>query len=179
MNNCGSPSSSEEDSATVVRDGLASVKQSNSPRGPLSNFEFDCNTFASSTPSLNDNNTAGAVNVKAEPVSTSDSGFNFFTGLKPLPKPETGAGLAYNFHYGGDINSPLPSPGFLSPGLFAGLPELSPGTAAWSQQFLDCLNASPQIQPNQPPLQRQRSHNNPASEGTMVALENIQAFMLT
>ena len=137
-----------------------SGKQSNSPRGPLSNFEFD-NTFS---------------DVKSDPAQF-DNTFKFFTGLKPLPKPPSVENGHTPCYHGIDINSPLPSPGFLSPGW---LPELSPGTAAWSQTFLDCLNGSPRLNAEQPPLQRQKawsSGNSPKpSEGTMVALENIQAF---
>ncbi|KAG0597536.1 hypothetical protein M758_12G002800 [Ceratodon purpureus] len=161
--NCGSPSSSQDSGVFASTSGSVDPKtgkQSNSPRGPLSNFEFD-NTF---------------TEVKSEPAQF-DNSFNFYTGLKPLPKPasvETG----YSLYHGIDINSPLPSPGFISPGW---LPELSPGTAAWSQAFLDCLNGSPRLA-EQPPLQRQKAyssgHSPKPSEGTMVALESIQAFMM-
>jgi hypothetical protein len=130
------------------------VKQSNSPRGPLSNFEFDSKA------------------VKAEQF---ESSFSFFTGLKPLPKPLPGGESGYSPAYHGiDINSPLPSPGFLSPGW---LPELSPGTAAWSQAFLDCLHGSPRLA-EQPPLPRQKAHCSSPKPSEMVALENIQAFMM-
>lgn len=152
--NCASPSSSQ-DSEVLVPESK-SVQQSNSPRGPLSNHEFD-------------------AEVKAEP----ESSFNFFTGLKPLPKPPSGeSGFSHYSYHGTEINSPLPSPGFLSPGW---LPELSPGTAAWSQTFLDCLNGSPRLA-EQPPLQRQKAYSSgyspKPSEGTLVALENIHAFMM-
>ena len=156
---CTSPSSSQDSGVCApAKPG----KQSNSPRGPLSNFEFD----------------ADHPEAKPEAAPLSDS-FNFFTGLKPLPKPESGGGYG---GYGFDMNSPaLPSPlqNFLSPGW---LPELSPGTAAWSQAFLDCLNGSPRLPPEvHAPLPRQKQvpgEQQGNSNQMVVALENIQAFMM-
>lgn len=134
------------------------------------------------------------------------SSFNFFTDFttpqhqlqpsssslnkapKPLPRPPTSSSLHHNSNhhdvqqnsFGIDINSPLPSPGMLSPGLLAGLPELSPSaTAPWSQSFLDCVTG-PATHGISQPLRRQRFGGySPADQSPMVSLECIQAFMLS
>ncbi|XP_024375325.1 uncharacterized protein [Physcomitrium patens] len=208
---CASPSSSEDSASFLAPDvcgGDILVKQSNSPRGPLSNYEFDNDDILRPFEPVTSPGINIFSHVKAEPsFSFNDNSFNFFSdGLssqpttgpagtsavtpasgKP-PKPPRPSSLPrppmqseHGSYHGIDMNSPLPSPGFLSPGLFAGLPELSPGTAAWSQAFLDCLNNSPQLA-NQPPLQRQRTPSSgysPSAEGNTVSLENIHSFFLT
>ncbi|KAG0576455.1 hypothetical protein KC19_5G081400 [Ceratodon purpureus] len=193
---CGSPSSSEEDSSFLANsevctgDGLATnSKQSHSPRSPLSNFEFDSQVDFPFTPF--DPSSGLFSHVKAEPsFSFNDNSFNFFTDFNTQPPKQAGSmkqpapktqmlHQEYSpFHSSIDINSPL-----LSSGLMAGLPDLSPASASWSQSFLDSyLTGTPSSFTNQPPIQRQRFSGpgyTSSSEGTMVALENIQAFMLT
>lgn len=131
--------------------------------------------------------------VKAEPsFSFNDNSFNFFTESFNSQLPPKGSlkqaqvlqqELCSPFHSNSDINSPLPIPGFLSPSnSIAGLPDLSPASANWSQSFLDCHTGAPINFINQNTILRQRFSGGgytASSEGTMVALENIQAFMLS
>lgn len=186
---CASPSSSEEDSSFLASDpgGGEPGKQSHSPRSPLSNFEFD-NHDLLFTPF--DGSSSAFFHVKAEPsFSFNDNSFNFFTesfnsqsAIKGSMKqesqlPKQALQQEYSpFHSSIDINS-LPTPGFLPPSPMAGLPDLSPASANWSQTILDCLTGSPSHFTNQNVILRQRYP--PSSEGTMVALENIQKFMLS
>ena len=205
---CGSPSSSEEDSSFLassdvcVGDLATNGKQSHSghsPRSPLSNFEFDTQDFP-----FNPFDASSGLfsHVKAEPsFSFNDNSFNFFTDFTSQPPMKQQPGstkqttkapqmlhgqqeLYSPFPSNIDVNSSLPSPGsYHSSGLMTGLPDLSSASASWSQSFLDCLTGTPGSSfTNQPPIQRQRFSGpgySSSSEGTMVALENIQAFMLT
>lgn len=178
---CSSPSSSEDSGfpTSNTSEGGSLLRESVSPRGPLPYYEsefLNSDIFGSFDPS------ASSIfsHVKPEPscFSFSDNSFNLLTEpfdsrtLKSLPRPPLQDMNSFNI----DINSPIPSPGFLSPGLMADLPILSPGTGTWSQPLLDCLNANPL----QNPAQRQRySGGYSPSPGNMVALSNIQAFMLS
>lgn len=171
-------------------DLATNLKQSHSPRSPLSNFEFDNQEF----PFIPFDPSAGLFShVKTEPsFAFNDNPFNFFTDFsaqptkpgsmkQPAPKAQMLQPQEYSPFPSIDINSALPPSGFLASGLMAGLPDLSPASTSWSQSFLDCLSGSPSSFTNQPPIQRQRFSGGytSSSEGTMVALENIQAFMLT
>jgi hypothetical protein len=193
---CGSPSSSEEDSSFLmnsevcVGDGLVrNSKESHSPRSPLSNFEFDTQVDFPFTPF--DASSGLFSHVKAEPsFSFNDNSFNFFTDFNtqppkqagPMKQPAPKAQMMHPeyspFHSSIEINSPLHSSG-----LMASLPDLSPASASWSQSLLDpYLIGTPSSFTNPAPIQRQRFSGpgyTSSSEGTMVALENIQAFMLT
>lgn len=191
---CASPSSSEEDSSFLASEpcgGDLAMKQSHSPRSPLSNFEFDSHDLFTSIDAPSSNNLFS--HVKAEPsFSFNDNSFNFLTEsfISQIPKglmkqeahPKQVLHQEYSpFHSNIDINSPIPTPGFLPPSSMAGLPDLSSASANWSQSFLDNHTGAPSHFTNQNAILRQRFSGGytPSSEGTMVALENIQAFMLS
>jgi hypothetical protein len=192
---CASPSSSDEDSSFLASEpcgGDLAMKQSHSPRSPLSNFEFDSPDLMFTPFDASSSNILFS-HVKAEPsFSFNDNSFNFFSEsfISQLPKglmkqealPKQVLHQEYSpFHSSIDINSPIPTPGFLPPSSIAGLPDLSPASANWSQSFLDSHTGAPSHFTNQNAILRQRFSGGyaPSSEGTMVALENIQAFMLS
>ncbi|XP_024399178.1 uncharacterized protein [Physcomitrium patens] len=174
---CGSPAPVSEESTFLTSDACGSVlamKQSDSPKSPLdSNFEFENHDLLFTT-----------FDVKTEPSSFSfnDNSFNFFSDFNPQPASaasrasnlpaKTGqiAQEPYNSFPSIDINSSLPSQSgsYFTTGPMASLPD-------FSQSFLDCFTGAPA------PPQRQGHFNggySSSSESTMVALENIQAFML-
>lgn len=204
---CGSPSSSEDSEAFLVSEPscegeVGKLKQSNSPRSPFdSSFEFDnvneSMMFSHFDPSAGN---PFSQTVKAEPMfsfNESLNPFNFCAAdfMHPVPKAAMPASLSRAAHQempgvplGNQvvdhqlIHSSLPSnssnffsshsTNLMGP---AGLPDFSP---SWSQpSFLDSFM-------NQAPYQRQRFSGGYAlspevGSSTMVALDNIQAFMLT
>ncbi|XP_024377081.1 uncharacterized protein [Physcomitrium patens] len=195
--NCGSPSLSV-DSAFLVTDscdGEATINQSNSPRSPLdSPFEFDNDLMFTQFeyPSTPGSSMFNSHSVKAEPMLSfpGDNHFNSFVDLiapqKSSPRPQMQQ-EADNPYANIDINPPVSSLGFLPPNLMPSLPDFSPNTSAWSQSFLD-FPSSPAPSGHfglQAPYQRQRPLQQFSAgyslpmEGNMVALENIQAFMMT
>ena len=187
----------------------STMKQSNSPRSPLdSNFEFDTVSDALFNQlSHFVDASAGATmfnpQVKAEPMFSFHENVNPFTffsdfmqhpALQPASKPAPKPALRLQTHQQHpDLMSPyldhvVPSPNLPAPNLMPGLPDIS--LQGWSQgNFLDHLNGGASQAPashfvNQAsPYVRQRQFSGPSytrPEGsTMVALENIHAFMLT
>ena len=196
--NCGSPSISEDSSFLVSEHKeAATVKQSNSPRSPLdSHFEFDNvseSVFSHFDPSAGN---PFSQQVKVEPMfAFNDSNpFSFFADFiqptsRAVPVAPPMSTLPRSHMGLHDMGAPLgtvmdqmqsSTPGYLSPNLMNhGLPDLSP--AAWSQSFLDCLSApAPSYQPHFP-RQRYSGPYIPSTpeSSTMVALENIHAFLST
>ncbi|KAG0615906.1 hypothetical protein M758_5G075100 [Ceratodon purpureus] len=195
--NCGSPSVSEDSSFLVSEHKeAATVKQSNSPRSPLdSHFEFDNvseSVFSHFDPSAGN---PFSQQVKVEPMfAFNDSNpFSFFADFiqptsRAVPVAPPMSTLPRSHMGLHDMGAPLgtvmdqmqSTPGYLSPNLMNhGLPDLSP--AAWSQSFLDCLSApAPSYQPHFP-RQRYTGPYIPSTpeSSTMVALENIHAFLST
>jgi hypothetical protein len=184
--NCGSPAVSEDCVVSDCHNETPAMKQSNSPRSPFdASFEFD--NVSESMFSHFDAAAAGSAfsqQVKAEPTFSfhdSNNPFSFFADsfmppassragpthspVPPLPRShhEMGAPLG--------IMDQMPL-SFLSP-------DLPP--AAWSQSFLDCLSAPAPSYQAPFPRQRFSGYAAPSTpeSSTMVALENIQAFMLT
>lgn len=188
------------ESETVAANKL---KQSNSPRSPFdSNFEFDNvneSMFSHFDPSGNP-----LSQVKPEPMfsfNESLNPFNFYAeflnpvskATTPLPMPSLsrahqempGVPLGNAVHEHLHSSLPTSSSSFLSSSqanLMSGLPDFSP---AWSQaNFLDSLNGPSPHFIHQAPFQRQRFPGSyslapDVGSSTMVALDNIQAFMLT
>ncbi|KAG0614151.1 hypothetical protein M758_6G154900 [Ceratodon purpureus] len=179
------------------------IKQSNSPRSPLdSQFEFDnfSDSLFNQFSGIADPSAGSAIinpQVKAFSFLKSNP-FNCFTDFmqhvpgvlqaatsKPASKPTRSRTQRHQHQ---DLMRPyaepdntVPSPGLLSPNL---MPDVS--SQGWSHsKFLDCLDgvsAPPGSRfVNQTPPLRQHQFSGPSYnlEGsTMVALENIHAFML-
>lgn len=182
--NCGSPSTSEDSSFLVPSDGeAAAMKQSTSPRSPLdSHFEFD-NVSESMVSHFDASSMFASQQVKAEPsFAFNDSNSFSFFGDFIQPSGTSRATLPPHSHMapflGTVVDPTQSSSGFLASNLMNyGLPDLSP---AWSQSFLDCLGGP--APGYQAPFPRQRFSGDYApstpESSTMVALENIHAFML-
>lgn len=189
------------------------MKQSDSPRGPLSNYEFDTDAMMSFT-SLHAPSSAAHIfsHVKPEPsfpaVFNDMTSFNFFNTTsdvfsqspskcssrsQPADHHQHHHHMINPFLHHIDINSPsLPSAGFyssspdhhqLSPTLTS---RLCGNPSSSQSMFLDPLSssaASSYMNNLAAPIPRQRyaaGGYSPAAEaGTMVSLENIQAFMFS
>lgn len=212
---CGSPCSSEESNFLALEGSgdpnSLSMKQSDSPRGPLSNYEFDTDAMMSFS-SLHAPSSAAHIfsHVKPEPsfpaVFNDMTSFNFFTSTSDVfsqspskcssssrsqPADHHHHHMINPFLHHIDINSPsLPS------GFYSSSPDhhqLSPtltsrlcGNSSSSQSmFLEPISSSAasSYMNLAAPIPRQRyaagGYSSAPEAGTMVSLENIQAFMFS
>lgn len=180
VTNCGSPSSSEESATVLVADQSSrAAKQSNSPRSPLdSHFEFDTvsDALLNQFPGFADAAASGSAMFHHPQVKTEFS----FHDASISNNPFATFFADFMHHHPKPVQPPRPSMHphqSMSPFIAPPSPNLMPDLH-WSQStYLD--HGGSQFV-NQAPYLRQRASYSPSPDGTtMVALENIHAFMLT